>query len=46
MPRPKRGETKQAFINRYMKSAEAKRTFPDEDQRYAVAVSLWEKRNK
>lgn len=42
MPRPKKGETKKEFIKRYMGSAEAANKYPNPDQRYAVANSVWE----
>lgn len=41
MPDPRRGESKEEFIARYMASAEARRDYPDEKQRYAVAQSTW-----
>lgn len=45
MPRPDPTETKDAFIARYMGDSEARKSFPDEKQRYAVALSLFEHRN-
>ncbi len=45
VPRPKEGEDKQAYISRFMASEEARRDYPDQDQRAAVAYSLWEHRN-
>lgn len=46
MPRPKRGERKQEYIDRFMASEEARRDYPDEKQRYAVAQSMWANRQK
>ena len=43
MPTPRKGESKEDFIKRYMSSDEAKKDFPDEKQRYAVALSTWKK---
>lgn len=45
MPKPNTDETKEAFAHRYMADEEARKSFPDEKQRYAVAMSLWEHRN-
>ena len=41
MPYPRKGETKEEFISRFMGSAEANRDYPDQKQRLAVAESLW-----
>lgn len=45
MPYPRQGEAKDAYIARFMDSAEAKKDFPDEKQRVAVAYSMYEKKN-
>lgn len=45
MPYPKAGDTKEAYISRFMGSPEAKADYQDEKQRYAVAISMWEHRN-
>lgn len=45
MPRPNKDESKDAFVHRYMADGEARKSFPDEKQRYAVALSLYEHRN-
>lgn len=46
MPKPNPGESKEAFVSRYMASPEAQRDFPDETQRAAVAYSTFgEKKN-
>ncbi len=45
MPYPRKGQTKEAYVSEFMRSAEAQHDFPDEKQRLAVAYSLWEKRN-
>jgi len=42
MPSPKSEESKDTFISRCMSSTEAKRDFPDTDQRYAFCQSKWE----
>lgn len=44
MPKPKQKENKYDFISRFMSSEEAKKDFPDKDQRLAVAYSLWKKK--
>lgn len=41
MPSPNAGESKEDFIARFMASPKAKSDYPDEDQRYAVALSMW-----
>lgn len=41
MPNPKKNESKDDYIKRFMGSAEAQASFPDEKQRYAVAISKW-----
>lgn len=46
MPRPNEGETKEDYVARFMKSAEAQSDFPDDKQRVAVAYSMWERRGK
>lgn len=45
MPTPIYGESKKEFVQRYMKSSEARKSFPDSSQRYAVAHSVWKKHN-
>lgn len=44
MPSPKQGENKDDFISRCMSSAEAKRTAPEQDHRFALCNGLWEGR--
>ena len=46
MPNPKKGETKEEYISRFMNSEEAKNSFPDEKQRLAVAYSKWAKEGR
>lgn len=46
MPVPRDDETREEFVDRFMDSEEAKRDYPDQDQRFAVAVSTWEDRRK
>ena len=41
MPFPKKGETEDEFIKRFMSSEEANRDYPDQKQRYAVAKAFW-----
>lgn len=43
MPKPNKGESKSDYIARFMSSEEAKKSFPDEKQRYVVALSWWKK---
>jgi len=43
MPQPNVNELKDDFISRCMGDEEALNDFPDNDQRYAVCNSLWEK---
>lgn len=46
MPNPRKGDSEDAFVQRYMASAEARKSYPDDKQRYAVAKSKWRNRNK
>jgi len=46
MPYPRKGDSKAEYIERFMGSAEARRDYPSRSQRYAVALSLWNRRNK
>jgi hypothetical protein len=46
MPNPRKGESKDDYIGRFMSSTEARRDYPDRSQRYAVANSMWKRRNK
>ena len=41
---PNKGESKKDFINRFMRATS--KEYPDVKQRYAVANSYWERRNK
>lgn len=43
MTRPYPGETKSAFIRRFMSSEAMKEEYPTQAQRLAVAYSLWAK---
>jgi hypothetical protein len=43
MPKPNPGEKKTDYIQRFMSSEEANKSYPDARQRYAVALSKWEK---
>lgn len=44
MPNPIKGETKEEFIARFMSDPEAKKSFPDQKQRLAVAYSKWRRK--
>ena len=44
LPKPKRGEAKEAFLDRCMADGTMNEEFPDRKQRYAVCNSLWTKR--
>lgn len=46
MPYPRKGDKKSEFIERFMSSTEARRDYPNRSQRYAVANSIWNRRNK
>lgn len=46
MPNPKKGEKLSNFISRYMKSSEAKASFPKTKQRLAVAESEYREKRK
>lgn len=41
LPTPRAGESQNDFVSRFMSNAQAKRDFPDEKQRVAVALSTW-----
>jgi len=41
---PNKGESKDDFISRFM--SVTKNEYPDRKQRYAVALSYWDRRNK
>jgi HK97 family phage prohead protease len=43
MPKPKKDETKDEFIERCMGDSVMNEDYPDNDQRYAVCLSQWEK---
>ena len=46
MPSPDKGESKKDYISRCMSSEEAKRDFPDSNQRVAFCNSKWGNRGK
>lgn len=46
MPKPKSNESRNDFISRFMSSKEARKDYPDRQQRIAVAISIWNKRHK
>ena len=41
MPNPKKGESMEDYMKRFMSSEEAKKSHPDEKQRYAIGISKW-----
>lgn len=45
MPSPKKGEPRSKFISRCMSDDEAKRDFPDQEQRAAFCYSQWKRRH-
>ncbi len=45
LPKPRKGEKKDAFISRCMSNEEAKREFPQQ-QRLAVCHTQWRRKNK
>lgn len=46
LPMPKNGEEEQEFIERCMADETMLQEFPDEKQRYAVCVNLWEQEDR
>lgn len=46
MPEPARGEKLNTFVSRYMGSEEARKSFPKQSQRAAVAYSEYRHRKK
>ena len=46
MPKPKKGESQEQFVARFMSSEEAKKDYPDKDKRLAVAYSIWREHSK
>lgn len=46
MPKPNPGESKEDYIARFMSSKEAKKSYPGEKQRLAVAHSYWKKHHE
>lgn len=46
MPRIKKNETKEQFIERFMSNLTMRLDFPDEGQRYVIALEQWEKQKK
>ncbi|MFA5036679.1 MAG: hypothetical protein WC479_05835 [Candidatus Izemoplasmatales bacterium] len=45
MPNPTKDETREEYISRFMSSEEAKKSYPKEAQRLAVAHSMWKKKH-
>jgi hypothetical protein len=46
MPKPKKNESLDEFTERFMKSEEAREDFPNEDQRFAVMMSMFKEKHK
>lgn len=46
MPEPIAGESQQAYISRFMKSQEAQGSFPNGNQRLAVAYNMYKQRHQ
>lgn len=46
MPDPKKGEPLNEFVSRYMGSKEARKSFPKQSQRAAVAYSEFKRKKK
>jgi hypothetical protein len=46
MPEPSKGENLSHYLQRFMRSDEAEKSFPKSKQRYAVAMSMFKKRKK
>lgn len=46
MPEPQKGETLSGFVGRYMSSGHARKSFPDQKQRAAVAYSEFRRKKK
>lgn len=46
MPKPRKNENRDEFLNRCMADDEARADFPDNKQRYAVCNSFWDNRKK
>lgn len=46
MPEPQKGEKLNSFVSRYMGSEHARKKFPDQKQRAAVAYSEFRNRKK
>lgn len=46
MPEPQKGEKLSKFIGRFMRSAEARKSFPKQSQRAAVAYSEYREKGK
>ena len=43
LPTPRTGESRDDFVSRFMSNEQAKRDFPEQEQRLAVAFSTWRK---
>ena len=46
MPAPEKGESESGYVSRFMESAEARKDYPDEKQRAAVAYSMYREKYK
>lgn len=43
---PNKGESKEDFIKRFMSDKDMNQEYPTKEQRYAVALSYWKKKNE
>ena len=46
IPTPRKKESKEEYINRFMENSIMLKEYPDKMQRYAIALGEWNKRNK
>lgn len=46
MPEPRKGESLSSFVSKYMGSEHARKKFPDQKQRAAVAYSEYKRKKK
>lgn len=46
MPMPEKGESLSGYVSRFMGSKEARKSFPKQSQRAAVAYSEYKRRKK
>lgn len=46
LPKPNKDETKDEFVSRFMSNEEAKKEFPEQKQRLAIAYEKWREKKK